>query len=321
MKHLSFLPIAAAVVVIAGCKTAPMPLADSSLATVSAIQAAPAAALTLASSLERAVSQDGMAHMLVSMNVRQQPALGFKVQQAATLPTAWSQAAVSLFSPSVSAAYDVNLHSRTLIKTAFTDNGNGTFTGRFTFPPLRPAADYQARVFVGDAQAGADRLAGSMVQDNVALVAGTNPLSFDVVVNDQQNSFQAQVSATSANKIDGSNITKDDLVSLKTGLAKNQPGVTRLDVKLTGACYGNGTDVVLLKSFAAADAASWDAFTWNTDADQADFLKAQFKGGTDVNAADGKLIFEAYNERNELVGKSELAIHVFGRPVIDVTLH
>lgn len=321
MKHLTFLSLALAVAAVAGCKTAPMPLADSSLATVSAVQAAPSAALALASGVERSVSPDGMANMLVSMNVRQQPALGFKIQQAGTLPTAWSQAAISLFSPTVSATYSADLHRRTMIKSAFTDNGNGTFTGTFTFPPLRPAADYQARVFVGNTQAGADRLAGSMVQDNLTLVAGTNPLSFDVVVNDQEGSFQAQVSATSANKIDGSNITKDDLVSLKTGLAKNQPGVARLDVKLTGACYGNGTDVVLLKSFATADAASWDAFTWNTDADQADFLKAQFKGGTGVNAAGGKLIFEAYNALNELVGKSEVAIHVFGRPVIDVTLH
>jgi hypothetical protein len=320
MKPLSLLSLAFAAVAVAGCKTASMPLADASLATVSAVPPAPAAALTLASGIERAVSPDGMAHMLVTMNVRQRPALGFKIQQVATLPTTWTRAVVSLFSPTVSATFDAAKHSRTLDKATFTANVDGTYTGRFTFPPLRPAEDYEARVFVGNTPDGAaERLAGSMV-DTVKLVAGSNPLAFDVVVNDQEGGFQAQVTAASANAIDGSNFTEDDLVTVKTGLANNQPGVARLDVKLTGACYGDGTTTVLVKSFALADAAAWDTFEWDTGADANTFVADQLKGGTGVDALAGTLIFEAYDANDVRVGQSELAIHVFGRPIIDVTL-
>jgi hypothetical protein len=149
---------------------------------------------------------------------------------------------------------------------------------------------------------------------NVALNAGTNNLSFDVTLNGDVASYQLTSSAI--NRVDGNSVTQGDVVSLKTGLAKNQPGVSRLDVSLSGACYGNGSTKVLLKRLSTAGA--WDTMSWATDTNSEQFVATQFKGGADFAALAGRLDFEAYNDRNELVGTTAMAVQVYGRP--DVTL-
>lgn len=323
MKSAVHSSLVLALAVLAGCKGAPVQIPDSSLATVTPLQAA-AGVLSLAPGVAGSVSRDGLANVFVSMTVREAPRMGFTVLAPVPgMPDAWNIAWVSLHSPSVNSAYNPDLHRRSLAKGVggMVDNGDGTFTGRFSFPPLRPSMDYQARVFVGNnTETDTTRLAGSMVQDNVGLKAGLNQLSFDVLVNSQEGAYQVMLSQSGNIVGAENNITKDDVVTLKTGLMAKQPGIKHLDIKVAGAAYGNAAPT-LVKSFDASASAVWDTFEWATDTAQGAYLPANLVGGTNFDYNTGALIVEAYNEREEQVGSAVMDIRVFGRPDVEVTLY
>jgi hypothetical protein len=296
--------------VLAGCKAAPVAVQDLSVA-----QVLPQGVALGAARVAGSAPEDGAANVRLTLRVAEPPAAGFRLMG---VPAAWTEATVSLVSPTVSSTYDLAKHTRTLAKSEFTANADGTYTGRFAFPPMRPADNYEGRVYVKNLAGTTQttRLAGSATKSGISLRAGSNPLAFDVQVNGQEATYL--LTGSEINVVDGNAVTKGDVVTLETGLARSQPGVDHLDVKLSGACYGNGSTTVLVKRLTTAT--SWDAMTWSTDADSEQFRKDQLKGGTDFGALAGRLDFEAYNERGELVGRAATAIQVFGRPEVSLRL-
>lgn len=316
-----------AVSILVGCKapvgTAPVAsgAAEVSVDKAQAKSAVDASAIfTALPKVEKSEASDGMAHVRVGINIKDE-SVGprFRIQ---ALPGTWTEAQVTLFSSTANTTYNPAIHSVTIPFASFSGSPLGATA---SFPPLRPATDYTARAFLKNTAGAIStlRLAGSQVNTALTLNAGANTVLFNISVNGNEATYNvATGSSTNNNVVTGNTITKDDTVTLNTGIVANQPGVDRVDIKISGAAYGNPGTPVLIKRFTNAMAASWNTYVWDTSAantaDTANYNPATLAGGTGVTTAAGQLDVEAYNSNNDLVGKASFAISVHGRPTVTV---
>lgn len=167
------------------------------------------------------------------------------------------------------------------------------YTGTFSFPPLRPANDYVARVFLQN-EDGTLRLAGSGVTNPINLIAGNNTVDVEISRNTQEADFGLVGGNTS--------FTKGATVTVVTGVAVNMPGVDHLEIKLSGDAYGNPSTPVLLAKL--TDVGNWGTYEWNTGADGTSYTAATLAAGA------GTISIEAYDANEQLVGKSSFDITV-----------
>jgi hypothetical protein len=201
------------------------------------------------------------------------------------------------------------------------------FLGNVTFPPLRPASDYAAQVYMQGNGTGTSTLAGSQAKLDVSLVPGVNNLDFAVQVNGTELSYQLNASGNN-NVVSGNAIVQGDVVTLATGVDASQPGVDHLVLELSGGAYGGATATVGVLT--SAMAASWNAFTWNTGTSYtlpdgitgaAGYVPAKLTPGGGRTSAPGTLTVKAYDLRNNLVGTAAMTLAVYGRPLVGVNLH
>lgn len=166
------------------------------------------------------------------------------------------------------------------------------FVGDVSVRPLRPADDYQAQVFLKDAQ---DRLRGSVAKGSVALKPGSNVLDLTVTENTE---------ALNAGVQNGNTITWDGTsaltANLLTGIANSLPGVAKVEVSLSGECYTGGARIVTL-----TDAASWKTYAWNLNAATGTYVPANV-----VRGKSGILTVKAYDSHGTVVGTSTITIQI-----------
>lgn len=322
MKPHVLVPIAVSLAFAGGCKATPVLMPDRSAVEIATLQASTlfAAQPGVTSSLPR----DGMARLQASLRVKQVPKLGFSVLAAApelTLST-FTKAAMTLYSGTAFTAYNAKTHTSEVEFGNFNDNSDASKTAIFKFPPLMPADDYEASLFLKNKVRLADksfteRLAGSHKQSPIKLRTGDNKLDFEVTVNGEELSY-ALTSSETGNQIDDSNITKDDVVTLATGIQAEQPGVAAVKIYLLGACYGTGKTPVLVANL--TDPTTWNTYRWETAVATEGFVPTDFHGGEDFDALSGQLIVQAVNARAEVVGTARFEIGVLGRPKVNVTV-
>jgi hypothetical protein len=312
-----------------GCKVA---AGTQTLPTANGIEMAPAMAklagnTNVFTSQPRIVStssmeaNDGMSHVQVRVNIEDQgqalPIPRFRIQ---ALPAAWSDALVTLYSATASTAYSNSIHRVIIPEINFTGSPLGATA---TFPPLRPATDYTARVFLRN-DVGATlvnpRLAGSASQTGVTLNAGSQNLLFNVSVNGQESSYSVTAgSSVNNNVVTGGNIVKGDTVSLSTGIANNQAGIDHVDLVLSGAAYG-GSNCILGR---ITTAGSFSTFSWNSNSNAGapgTFLAASLVGGTNQATVAGTIDVLAYhvNDSVNAVATASIPVNIFGRPAVTV---
>lgn len=295
---------------------------------------APVAASVFSSDakLVKTISKSRMANVNVKMQVKEAPSLGFRIQ---ALPGTWTQAVVQLYKDSTTnGTFDPTKHVRTIPFASFVA-GTAPWVkeASASFPPLKPAAGYNTECYVQN-DAGTivtSRLAGSQT-NTLALVAGNNNLDFIISVNGKEATYNV-ASSTNGNNVSGNQIVKDDALVLNTGIATDQVGVDRIDLKVSGLAYPGGP-VIFKRLTRASDAATWDTFTWDTAASDTaapeNYNAATFNGtdasadengdGTAGNDSAGQIDVEAYNAQGRLVGKSSFGITVLARPTMTVRL-
>lgn len=280
-----------------------------------------AAAFAARAGVISSVSKNGGASVLMDLRVLESagPAL-----RLLALPTNWTEAVVKLFSPTASTAFDESLHSKTVVASGFTQNGTDpSYSTTLTFGALKPASDYQVQVFLKNTAGTIEtkRLAASSSQSAVALAAGPNAVTVDITLNGSEATYEVASSATNATT--GGYITKGDTVTLATGIANNQPGVSYVLFKLSGAAYGTPADPVTIGKL--TDATAFATFTWDTSADNtadgASYTAASLVGGADAATVSGQVDVEAYNANDLLVGKASFPISVFGAANVSVKVH
>lgn len=245
---------------------------------------------------------------------------------------------LKLFTDAAGNVYATGFNPDTDTVTVFnlTSPVAGTYRTSVKFPPLRPADDYEARVYLRN-EVGDDltpQLAGSQVLPKVKLKAGPNVFTFDVVVNGNEASYSL-ASSDNGNSVEDNAITKDDVVTLATGMAKNQPGVDRVEVYLDGACYGSPEHPALLGVL--DNAASWNTFTWDTtqaltgltptlkdatlfDPTHFDGIKPEKTDADQFPYAAGAITVVSYNDRDERVGVAKFDLRVYAKPEVTLRL-
>jgi hypothetical protein len=113
-------------------------------------------------------------------------------------------------------------------------------------------------------------------------------------------------------------ITKDDTLTIETGLAPNQPGVDRVEVSISGAAYSGPK--TLVKRFTSSDSATWNSFSFNTANAQEAYLPGNLSGGAGTNSLAATLFVEAYDRYNVKIGESQIPAVVYGKPNIIVRI-
>ena len=211
-------------------------------------------------------------------------------------------------------------------------NPPNTYTTTVPFPPLRPANNYTAQVFLKRADGSNLTLSGSQTR-SINLVSGVNNLLFNVDLNGNEATFSAANNDTTINQTTANTLVKGDALTLATGLDANQPGVAKVVTQLSGAAYNNnGTGCVLGVSTAAA---SWNSLAWNSatngsdtftppagvliPAYEASKLMLGVATGT-IDPTPATVTVNAYDVYNQLVGSASFTIQVYGVPEVQLQL-
>jgi hypothetical protein len=168
----------------------------------------------------------------------------------------------------------------TLIQTPAAGGFN---VGDLGFGVLRPAADYTGRVYVLGASGA---LLAASERTGLALQAGSNAPDFTLVTNGQAATFGVAGAP---------GFTKGDVVTVNTGVAANLPAVAWVDVTLGGNAYLTGATIAHLTT-----AASWNAFSWDTGADNlaapCNYAAAKLSAGNPAT-----LTFMAFDDHKQLL--------------------
>lgn len=310
-RHMSLVTLVAlTMAVTAACSSTP--IASVNVDTPSVFGSAPR--------ITNVIGGDEMALVDVTLTVEDQtpsPKFGLLA-----LPGAWNEAKVNLFSSTANTGVNPAAQSITLLETAFSAPVLGVRSASASFPPLRPAADYKATVFLNNTAGtiSTARLAGSDARTGYTLDAGANNLLFTVVVNADEITYRVTPgSSTNSNVVSDNTIVVGDQITLDTGLAASQPGIDHLDIKIAaGAAYPGGALVARLNS-----PALWYQFVWNTSSNSvgpANYLAASLIGGDLATPKVAQLDFEAYADAagTVLAGKASKSITVYGKPTVTV---
>ena len=323
MPHARSLKIALVLVAVSGAVGCQAP----SRVAVNALQLLPVpggdAVVGVAGkpSVLRTIPADGMAHVKANLTIRDVTPMRHTWQLLA-LPATWTTSVVTLHSPTANLAFAQAKNSLTIPFASYTSVAGPAYTATASFPAMRPAADYQGQVFLQNLAGtiATTRLAGSQT-GTYTLNAGANTLTFTITVNGNEATYSV-ASSTANNAVTGNGFVAGDTVVLNTGFAANQPGVASVDVLLSGAAYGSpGAPVNIAR---LTTAASWNSYSWNSGANNAvapaNYTAATLSAnaGTGTTAAAGQLDFQANDANGLLVGKSSMAIGVFGTPTITI---
>lgn len=214
----------------------------------------------------------------------------------------------------------------------------------FDFPPLRPGSGYKAQLFLTGQNGyryetladlseiaipkppmkSDDSLAGSQVLPEFSLRAGRNDLVFNVTVNGEQ--FHTSIEESRAgNEVRGNAITEDDVVTLSTGMANNQPGVQRLVIELSGPCYDHGRSVATIGVLEEGAKDSWNTFKWFSNKQGPDYRPGRLtlpEGNKKIAApsAKGLITVRAFGPHGQEIASTSFPVIMYKRPQVNVIL-
>jgi hypothetical protein len=165
-------------------------------------------------------------------------------------------------------------------------------------------------VYLQDADGG---LMGSGVKSGVPLTTGDNKVPVPVTPNKEK---LALLSATDDVKVSDGTFVPGITIEVGTGFADDLPGLSRVEVELSGPGYGDGTEIASLRTFTGA---GHSTFSWRPSAPSGSYDPDKLATGNEARAL--TMVSRAYDGFGNLVGTNKLALHVLGAATIEVGMH
>lgn len=155
-------------------------------------------------------------------------------------------------------------------------------------------------------------LVGAGVVDGVSIHRGTNTVDVPITPNDSQPEL---LGASDSINVSDNVIVKGAKLTLKSGFAQATPGVSRVEIEISGAAYGDGTEQALIASL---EAPSLDDYEWLPINSSSNYVASKLVTSDKRNPF--RITSRAIDPYGTVVAHTDLALSVVGTAYVDVNV-